>query len=82
MQFPSSLFSVKFVYEHVVHPYSSIDTATTWKKSRLILRDILDFHKIDNLAITVYNFAGRILKVLSVEEALHLATLKNCDTAK
>ena len=46
-----------FVSAYVVHPYSSINTATVWKKSRLTLSDRLGFHMIDNLSITVYAFA-------------------------
>ena len=32
----SSFFFVRFVCVHVVHPYSSIDTAAVWKKCRFI----------------------------------------------
>ena len=39
VQFSSGYFSICFVSIHVVHPYSSIDTTTAWKKSRLILSD-------------------------------------------
>ena len=39
------VFSLCFV----VHPYSSIDTTTAWKKSCFILSDRSDFHMIDNL---------------------------------
>ena len=35
VQLPSSFFSSRFVNVHVVHPYSSIDTTTAWKKLRL-----------------------------------------------
>ena len=37
VQFPSSFFSIRFVSVHVVHPYSSMDMTTPWKKSRFIL---------------------------------------------
>ena len=32
-QFPSSFFSIGFFGVHAVHPYRSIGTTTTWKKS-------------------------------------------------
>ena len=36
VKLPSSFFSSRFVRVHVVHPYSSIDTITAWKKLRFI----------------------------------------------
>ena len=33
---PSSFFSIRLVSVYVVHPYSSIDTTTAWKKLHLI----------------------------------------------
>ena len=41
---PSSFFSICLVNVHVVHPYSSIDTITSWKKLRFILSVMSDFH--------------------------------------
>ena len=39
--FPSSFFSMHFITVQVVHPYSSNDTATAWKKSCFIfIREI------------------------------------------
>ena len=49
MQFPSDLFSIRLLSVHVVHPYSSINITTAWKKLRFVLSDSLDFHMIDNL---------------------------------
>ena len=48
---PSSLFSIRFVSVHVVHPYSSIDTTAAWKKLRFILSVMSDFHITDSLSI-------------------------------
>ena len=47
---------MRFVSIHVMHPYSSIDSATTWKKSHFILMDRPDFHMIDNLSYAVHTF--------------------------
>ena len=41
---------------HVVHPYSSMDTATGEKKSRLILSERPGLHMIDNLSGAFYAF--------------------------
>ena len=49
---------------HVVHPYSSIDTAATWKKLRFILSVRSDFHMTDLLSIAVYAFVSRVLMSL------------------
>ena len=35
VQFSFSVFSIRFVRVYVMHPYSSINTATTWKKFRI-----------------------------------------------
>ena len=56
-QFLYSFLSMLFVSIHVVHPYSSIDTATALKKSRFILSD-------------VHVFARRILISLLSDEIL------------
>ena len=48
VQLPSSFFSIHLVSDNVVHPYSSIDTTTAWKKLRFISLDWSDFHTIDN----------------------------------
>ena len=61
---------------HVAHPYSSIDTAIAWKKSRFILSDRLDFHMIDNQLIAVNAFASRISTSLSFDEILLLRHVK------
>ena len=60
--FPSSLFFMHFVSIHVVHQYSSIDTATAWEK----------FHMINNLYISVHTFTRCISISLSVDEILLL----------
>ena len=56
----------------MVHPYSSIATATAWKKSHFILLDRLDFYITDNLSIAFYIFARDILTSLSIDEMLLL----------
>ena len=40
----SSFSSMRFTSVYMVHRYSSMDTATSWKKSRFILSDRSDFH--------------------------------------
>ena len=39
---------------HVVHPYSSFETTTAWKKLRFILSVRSDFHMIDSLWTAVH----------------------------
>ena len=34
--FPSSFFFIRLVSVHIVHPYSSIDTTTAWKKNYVL----------------------------------------------
>ena len=61
---------VRFASIHMVHPYSSIDAVTAWKKLYFIFMDISNFHLIDNLPITVCIFTKHILISLSVDEIL------------
>ena len=63
-------FSIRLVSIDVVHPYSSMDTATAWKKSRFILLDRSEFHIIDNISIADHAFARRISIALSIDEIL------------
>ena len=63
-------FSWCFVSIHEVHSYSSIDTATTWKKSCFILSDRSDFYIINNLLIAAHAFARSMLASLSADEIL------------
>ena len=67
---PSSFFSSPLVSVHVVHPYSSIDTTTAWKKlcSMLSVRSV--FHMTDSLSIATHAFASRVLMSVSVDESL------------
>ena len=58
---PSSFFSVCLVSVHVVNPYSSIDTSTTWKKLHFILSVRSDFHMTHSLSIAAHAFASRVL---------------------
>ena len=67
---PSSFFSIRFVSVHVVHPYSSIDTTTAWKKLRFISLGRSDFHMTDSLSIAVPAFASHVLMSFSVDERL------------
>ena len=48
-----------------MHPFSSMDTATAWKKSRFILSDRLDFHMIDSLSITFHAFVRHMLTIFT-----------------
>ena len=61
---------MRYVSVHVMHPYSSIDTATDWKKSCFISSDRSNFYMIDNQSIAVRTFSSRILISLSVNETL------------
>ena len=70
MLFSFSLFSMRFVSVHVVHPLNSIDTTAVRKKSSFILSDRSNFHMIDSLLIAVHAFVKRILTLLSVDETL------------
>ena len=72
MKFPSSFFAMCLVSAHVVHPYSSLDTATAWKKCHFILSDWSDFQMTNNLSIAACIFARHILTSLSVDETLLL----------
>ena len=51
-----------FISVHVVHTYSSIDAATTWKKIRFTLSDRSHFHMLDNLLKAAHAFAKRMLR--------------------
>ena len=42
---------MRFVNVHVVYPYSSIETVSAWKISRLILSDTSDFHLMNSPSI-------------------------------
>ena len=59
-----------FVSVHVMHPNSSVDTATVWKKYRFILSNRSDFHMINNQLILFNVFAKHILTSLSLDEML------------
>ena len=59
-----------YVSVQVVHPYSSIDTTTAWKKLRIILSVRSDFHMIDSLSIAVHAFVSRVSMSFSVDETL------------
>ena len=61
---------MRFVSAHVVHPYSSIHTTTTWKKSRFILSKRSDFYMIDNLSITVALLANTHAQAKSLLHSL------------
>ena len=69
VQFLSGFFSILYF---MVHPYSTIDTNATWKKSFIILSDISNFHMIDNHSIAIHTFPSCILTSLSVDEILLL----------
>ena len=56
----SSVFSIRSVSLHVVHPYSSIDTTAAKKKLRFILSVRSDFHMTDNLSIAVHSCASHV----------------------
>ena len=72
LKFPSS-FSLCVLFSiHVVHPYSIIDTATTWKKSHFILLNWSNFHMIDNMSLAFNAFTRSMLTSPSVDEILLL----------
>ena len=59
--FQSSFFSIYFISIQVVHPCSSSDTATTWKKSSFISSERSDFHMIDILLLVIHAFDRHML---------------------
>ena len=63
-------FLCSLVSVHLVHPYSSIDTTTAWKKLRFILSVRSEFHMTDSLSIAVHAFARRVSMSVSVDETL------------
>ena len=60
--FLSSLLSMRFGSDSMVHPYSSIDTAIAWKKSSFILSNWLGFH----MSIALNAFTKRMLSSISM----------------
>ena len=70
VQLPSSFVSICLVSVHVVHPYSSMDTITAWKKMHFISSDKSDFHMTDKLTIAVHAFANYILMSFSIDKML------------
>ena len=77
---PSSSFSIHLVSVSVVHPYSSIDTTTAWKKLRFILLVRSVFHMTDSQSIAVHAFACRVLMSVLVDEPL-FPNLANLSTS-
>ena len=61
---------MRFLSGYVVHPYSSTNTATAWKKYHFVLLVKSDFHMINDLSNAVHAFAINILTSLSVVETL------------
>ena len=53
-----------------VHPFSSMDTTTNWKKLCLILSDKSKFRMTESLSSAVHAFASRVLMLFSVDETL------------
>ena len=47
-----------------MHPYSSTDSSTVWKKLRFILLDRSNLHVIDSLLIAIHVIASHVLKVI------------------
>ena len=70
---PIELF-LCFVSIHVVHRYSSSDTATVCKRPYFILLDRSVFHMIDNLSLAFHAFTWHMLTSLSVDEMLNWFT--------
>ena len=66
-----------FVCIHVVHPYSSIYTATPLKKSHFISSEGSNHYMINNLPIAVHAFT---MRSVSVDEILQLKYV-NCYTS-
>ena len=70
MEITSTILSMHFVSVRVVEPYRSTDTATAWKKPRIILAELSDFYMTDSLSIAVHDFARRMLTLLLFDEIL------------
>ena len=73
--FQSSFFFRCFVKVQVVQPYSSTDTATTWKNSRFILWERSHFHLVVNVSIAIYAYVNIVFSwwdiVTKVYELIH-----------
>ena len=67
---PSNFFFSRLVSIQLVHPYSSIDTTSAWKKLRFILSVRSDFHMIESLLIAVHAFVSCVSMSFSVDETL------------
>ena len=63
-------FSSHLVTVQVMHPYSSIDTTTAWKKLHFILSVGSDFHMIDSLSIAIHAFVSCMSMSFSIDETL------------
>ena len=63
-----------------MHPYSSIDVTTAWKKLCFILSVRSDFHIIDSLLIAVHAFVSLVSMSFSVDSTL-LPTYVNLSTS-
>ena len=70
LQFSSTFLAKCFVSVHVVHPYSSMDTATAWMKFLFILSERSYFRMIDNLSKVIHTFATNMLTPLSADGTL------------
>ena len=71
-EFLCSFLSVRFVWVQVVHPYSTTDRVTAWKKSYFISSKRSDTRMIVSLLIEVDYFSMRLLTSLSVDKILLL----------
>ena len=67
-QLPSSFFSVYFVSDYMVRPFSYMDTTATWEKFCFILSEGSDLHLTDSLSIAVRTFVRCVLMSFSVDE--------------
>ena len=50
---------------HVVHPYSSIDTTTSWKNCALFYLIWSNFHMTDSLSMALHPLASHVLMSFS-----------------
>ena len=65
VSFPSCLFFWRFVRVRV-QPYSSTDTVTAWKSSRIVLSERSDFYIVNNLLIVIHVLSMHLLISLSI----------------
>ena len=74
VQLPSGFLFLHQVGVHMMHPYSSMDTTSTWKKLHFIL---YDFYINDNLLMIIHAFVSHVLISLYIYIYIYCWNNKN-----